>query len=122
MNPHGSKLYHKNVFWPKGKFSALQGRTLHLSYGPHALQASETDRYGAVQLPKSIVFDEHSAIEMECAGRFVKKVVVRQAYDNTHDLILVVFLNNAEYFVGTCWLNQRDDKHVTLNHGRYDRS
>ena len=117
-----TRLFHKEVFWPRGKFGALQGRTLSLTYGSHALQASETDRYGAIQAPKTIVFDEHNAIEMECFGKFVKKVVVRQAYNDQYDLILVIFLNTTEFFVGTMWLNDRNDKHVTLNRAKYDRS
>jgi|ERR1700722_1983982 len=85
-----SKPYHKEVFWPKGKFAALQGRTLPLRYGTHALRAAVTDRYGVVQLPKEITFDEANEFEMELDGPWVSKVVLRQPYNEAYDLVLVV--------------------------------
>jgi hypothetical protein len=117
-----TRLFHKEVFWPKGKFSALQGRTLNLSYTPHAITEGTLDRYGAVQLPKEIVFDERNAIEMECVGKSVKKVLVRQPYNGTLDLCLVIFLNGTEFSVGTVWLNEHNDTHRTLNRAKYDRN
>jgi hypothetical protein len=122
MNAPGTRLYHKAVFWPKGKLRALQGRSLPLSYGRHALAESTADRYGAIQAPASIVFDEHAVIEMECNGKFPTKVVVRLPYNGDCDLILVVQLGETEFFVKTMWLNKRDDNHRTLDRSKYSRA
>lgn len=122
MEPTNSKLYHKEVFWPKGKFSALQGRTLPLRYAMHALRAALNDRYGVIQLPKEFVFDEARAFEMELSGQWVTKFAVRLPYNASHDLVLVVIPDGSEFFVKTVWLNSNSDAHKTLDRSKYAKA
>jgi hypothetical protein len=116
-----TRLYHKAVFWPRGKFAGLQGRVLALRYTAHATAAALNDRYGVIQLPDSVMFDERNAVEMECVGKAVTKVVVRQPYDNEHDIVLAMIPTGPEFTVKTVWLNRRDDQHFTLNRNAYER-
>ena len=122
MTTNLTKLYHREVFFPKGKLDAIQGRTLKLKYSLHALQAAVSDRYGIVQIPKSIVFDEAGVFELELTGLHVTKFVVRLPYSATHDLALVIIPDGTDFFVKTVWLNDRNDSHRTLDRSKYAKS
>lgn len=110
------KKFHAELYMPevalKLQFAAL------LRYTKHAIKAASDDRYGKIELPK--VFDTRNASLIEAVvkdGKVVKSLW-RQAYDQLHDLCLVLDPSTAT--VITAWLNLKTDRHSTLDEAKYD--
>lgn len=115
-----AKLYHKEVFWPLGKLTRWQGKTLRLSFSRHAIKECLKDRYGTIIPPANITFDEQKAFEIELANNLINKVAIRVPYNQTHDISFVLILDGEDSaFVKTLWLNDKTDKHGTLNASLY---
>ena len=110
-------LYHFKLGFPKG-FNPKVG-TKYLNYTHHALGASRSDRYGAIELPKTINTSEAVCIEADICGAVVDKLVYRLSYNSTLDLCIVVVPNCTAFKVLTVWLNLKTDHHRTLNASRY---
>jgi len=109
-------LYHFEIGFPKGlitKFGVIE-----VTYKRHALNAAETDRYGRIDLPRTINTDTAKAIEVEVINRQVVKIVYRTKYNDDFDLILVL---SRDASVRTVWLNSVNDKHKTLDRNKYDK-
>jgi len=109
-------LYHFEIGFPKGletKFGVIE-----VTYKRHALNAAETDRYGRIDLPRTINTDTAKAIEVEVINRQVVKIVYRTKYNDDFDLILVL---SRDASVRTVWLNSVNDKHKTLDRSKYDK-
>lgn len=115
-----TRLYHKNVFWPRGKFRDVPG-VVYPIYLAHAIAQANEEKYGVIRQPTSFVFSESNVIEMEVdSGRMIK-FVTRLHYDDLLDLILVVKVEDGCYYVKTMWLNEKKDTHKTLQVWKYDR-
>lgn len=54
--------------------------------------------------------------EVETTDGIVTKCVIRCEYDETRDISIVV----REGFVVTCWVNNNDDLHDTLDRSKYE--
>ena len=54
--------------------------------------------------------------EVETTDDIVTKCVIRCEYDETRDISIVV----REGFVVTCWVNNNDDEHNTLDRSKYE--
>jgi len=109
-----TKLYHYQVYMPKLKLPDI----MNLSPSNHAIEASHTDRYGFIELPKTIKGRDCKLIELETVNNVPTKLVVRLSYSSRLDLVLV--LRHGGLIV-TCWLNEKDDRHGTLDRSRYDK-
>lgn len=110
-------LFHKDVYAPVQLFKSPGA--LSLQYSRHALTAAHEDRYGDLTdhlLPKLFVASAE-IVEVECAvtGRILKRVIRHQVTERL-DLVWVVLANGV---VKTVWGNLHDDRHKTLNRGRY---
>lgn len=113
-------LYHKELGFPE-KLQFKSEYALHLKYTQHAKRASQSDRYGKIELPKYLIFNRHDIIEVETDdNKIIKKVVVRTKYNKKYDLCLAILLENN--IVKTVWLNSVEDKHKTLNKSKYEKS
>jgi hypothetical protein len=110
------KLYHKDIGFPKNIY--IQERFVRLKYSPHALEASETDRYGKITLPQSLMIKRDEVIEIETEKNKLSKFVLRRPYNETHDLIIVLLLKSNK--VKTVWLNAKSDIHQTLDETKYE--
>lgn len=112
------KLYHKDIGFPKGA-NLPRGfqHVMKLRYGPHAIQAANTDRYGKLDLPPAIDIRKGELFEVGLTGNTVTKMAVRMPYDQHIDLIIV--FSPADGFVRTVWANEKGDKHRTLDRSRY---
>lgn len=84
----------------------------------HAINASESDKYGIIEIPCEIEINEKNIIEVEI-NDFIK-IVVRQSYNDDFDLCLVVVINGCKAIIKTLWLNDVLDNHMTLDASRYD--
>lgn len=109
-----SQLYHREIGFPQVE---LPCGTLELQYTAHARRAAQTDRYGYICLSKRVTIRPEQVFEIEVEGQRVTKLCARLPYDERCDLCLVLRGNLCV----TCWLNRRDDRHHTLNRGRYAR-
>lgn len=110
-----SRLFHYLTGLPKS-FRA------HDIYGlrpsPHAINESNSDKYGCFALPNYVKISEWKVIELEQndEGQIVKWVI-RKVLDNERDIVLVIIPNQK--VIKTVWINVRSDKHKTLDKSRY---
>lgn len=116
------KLYHKDIYMPAEIDRALtnaanRGATIELKYSGHAINASKNDRYGKINLPKTLNTAEATFVEVELTGRAITKVVYRVRHDSRNDLVIVVMIQTG--LVKTVWLNSRTDKHSSLKTWKY---
>jgi hypothetical protein len=110
------KLYHKDVgFPPKMKFKAVEG----LIPSSHALRERDSDRYGKFDIPTSFDPLKDEVIEIETANGALNKIVARRPIDEKRDVVFV-FLPLSK-LVKTCWVNERNDLHKTLDKSAYAR-
>jgi len=105
-------LYHRDVHLPFTLSWAAM-----LNYSRHARHEATRDRYGALSLPRTLSTTEAEVIEVEVQDGKPFKAVMRKAYDDTRDIVLVVILDRA--FVKTVWCNLRTDAHNTLDTSKY---
>jgi hypothetical protein len=108
--------------------NAYCGRAYELHWTRHANLEALNDKLGIVQRRYDVSFTRDQIIEAKVSSVFsgtrnsVYKLVVRVPYDNTRDLILVLFtdgVNAREMRVGTCWTNRVNDTHTTLRKEKY---
>ena len=111
-----TRLYHREVYAPVPMFRSPGVVRVH--YTDHAREQAETDRYGNMRayLHKFIDFDEGEIVEVEVTDGLVSKRLVRIRATKELDLVLAVLSNGR---VTTVWVNQRDDRHSTLNRSKY---
>lgn len=108
------ETYHKELGFPKW-FTKPEG-IKDLRYTNHAVRASQTDRYGRIQLPARLD-TRCDLIEVGVEDGKVAKLVYRGRYDKQYDLVIVVI--PGEWIVKTVWLNDRADEHKTLQTWKY---
>lgn len=109
-------LFHKDLGFPsKMKFRALEG----LTPSSHALQAARTDRYGAITIPDKFDPNAWEIVEIETKGGALDKIVARQPMNEALDLVMVLL--PYVKLIKTVWINERNDKHSTLDASRYER-
>lgn len=118
QNAGAEVLYHKDIGFPEW-INMPQGfqPVMSLKYSGHAQKAATDDRYGNMQLPPRVDVRKGETIEVGVTGRTVTKMVIRFAYDQTRDIIMVIM--PASSFVKTVWFNLKTDQHTTLDHSKY---
>lgn len=110
-------LYHKDVFLPRRLVKQLPKNVRKLNYSSHAKNEVKSDRYGQVNVPSEIIFQDWEVIEIESKDGIISdKVVLRKKYDD-RDLCIVVLVKCNT--VKTVWINLNSDKHSTLDISRY---
>lgn len=118
-------LYHKDVNMPKRIKGMIPTGVKGLNYSKHAKEEF-CDKYGAITPPSTLNFGEVTVIEATVFGDSLDKLVLRQKYDETNDLVLVCIpwenrgiRDKSKWFVKTVWLNKHDDTHQTLDKNRF---
>lgn len=106
-------LYHKDLGFPKD-FNPKVG-TVCLTYNNHAHEASKSDRYGAIVLPRSLNTNKAECIELQLIEGRVSKLVYRIGYSKALDLCIVCKPKGNLFVVLTVWLNLKSDSHNTVN-------
>lgn len=105
-------LYHRDVHLPfRLSWAAM------LNYSRHARHEATRDRYGALNLPRTLSTAEADVIEVEVQNGKPHKAVLRMPHDEQRDIVLVVLLDRA--LVKTVWCNLRTDAHKTLDTSKY---
>jgi hypothetical protein len=138
MNKNNSLLdglYHQALGIP-AEFLEAVSKTFTLFYGPHTRRALVDDRYlsRAVAegreahpgrfnapdlLPRVVTVMPESVIELEVADEVPIKVVARVSATPHFDLVLTFKPRPDPAFVITLWLNEKNDRHLTLNTAAY---
>lgn len=88
-----------------------------LNYGKHSLKESILDKYGKINLPLTLDTSKAKVIEIEAKNRYAENILYRIPYNDNYDLLLAVI--PATQFVKTVWLNDKNDKHCTLDKTKY---
>lgn len=114
-------LYHKDVGFPAG-VSFPKG-IYPVRYTNHAMQEARGDRYGDVSglLPYYLDMGKAEVIEAEMSGRLVVKLLVRVQLPGNLDACLALDINARVWAAKTVYVNERTDRHRTLNRSRYAR-
>lgn len=111
-------LYHKNIGFPKS-LNLLDLYNLNVQYSNHAKTASNDDRYGAIEVKKSVSFSKQEIVEVETHdNKRASKIVVRIPYSSECDLVMAIQMDDT--LVKTVWLNKKTDAHRTLDRTKYD--
>jgi hypothetical protein len=108
-------LYHKDIRLPN-ELKNLGTIKFVPVYSRHALEAANTDRYGLIKLPSSVTFNGSNIVEAEVEDG-CKKLVIRVAYNDRLDIIIVFIPETL--VVKTVWFNAKNDKHYTLDRSEY---
>ncbi len=112
-------LYHTNLGFPSS-LNLKEEYLIEPKYSVHAFEASKTDRYGTIMLSKFINFGKKDIIEVETEDNIkADKIVIRLSYSSDLDVCIVIILETK--VVKTVWLNNKNDKHQTLNVNKYTK-
>lgn len=108
-------LYHYQIGFPKHiKFSDIFG----LRPSAHALAAANTDRYGQIPMPSNFrLADGWRVVEIETENGLLVKVVARRALDAERDIVMAFI--PSQRLIKTVWINEKADRHRTLDRARY---
>ena len=126
-----SRLYHKHVYWLK-KFDTEAKALFNKNYSLHLFEhlLYSTDKHGMTMRELDRIIDELIAnkrnyflYEVEATVHDkVFKAVVRTSYDLDRDISIVFALSKKnELIVKTAWLNNKSDRHTTLDKSKYYR-
>lgn len=115
------KLYHKEVFLPGELIERVSGK-YNLRFGKHAKEACQTDRYGFIYPPLKVFVNKDNILEIQTTNNIIDKIVIREPYQSSLDLTLVFIPEFGAGFVKTLWLNDKNDKHQSLDASPYQKS
>ena len=113
-------LYHSQLGLPKA-VEYFFGRKYRLTYSHHAKLSCINDRYGIISKPPFVVeVTRANIIEVETnpAG-LITKIVIRIGYDSRFDIAIALLPDFDVATVKSCWLNERNDIHFTLDKNKY---
>lgn len=108
-------LYHTEIGLPK--WFTAPACTVSPRYGDHARFEAQVDRYGKIQLPKTIDLSKFKVIEVGAEGQRVTKILFRGSLDAKRDLCIVL---QPDGYAKTVWVNLKSDTHRTLDRSRYN--
>jgi len=113
------KIYHKDVYWPDYVVKSLPVGSFRVTYSLHALNEANADKYGIIQEINRLDLKGECFIEAYFEDNRPIKFLYRHNLDNEVDTCLVLKIENGEIFIITQWLNKSNDKHESLNKGKY---
>ena len=97
------------------KLADMACATRPVTYSRHALDRARLKR---VTLLPLVTIAAGDVVEVEITDAVTTKIVVRQRLDTRRDRVLVLVPDGDQWFCVTCWANDIDDTHATLNLGR----
>jgi hypothetical protein len=103
-------LYHKDVYLPVIEFAPVYVLTLSL----HA-----KDQIRLKNIPPFPLFFSRTCevVEIQVVNGVVSKILARRKVSSEWDVCFVFLVR--EKLIKTVWLNQRDDRHATLDENKY---
>ncbi len=126
-----TRLYHKHVYW-HSSFDDLAKELFNKNYSLHLFEhlLYSTCNHGMTLRELDRIIDEIMAnqrnyflYEVETQYKdVITKCVVRTSYDLDKDISIVFAISkDGKNIVKTAWLNNKDDRHFTLNKHKYWR-
>lgn len=110
------ELFHSDIRLPDG-FVAPRGR-VSLRWTRHADQARVSDRYGDIPKFSTATLDNLNVIEVGVENGRVVKILFRGRMSADLDVCMVL-IPGTVWTVKTVWINERNDKHGTLDRSKY---
>lgn len=112
-------IYHKTLGFPR-TLRLEENYSLNVVLSSHAQQACFSDRYGNIKVNANVSFGRKDIVEVESSNNKIPtKFLVRIKYNDNHDINIAIQLDNNT--IKTVWLNEKNDKHTTLNRNNYDK-
>lgn len=123
MNNSTTKLYHRNVYWKKWFntasyriISTVNDFSVHFYENQHNISIWRLDKIlGDIRARKQWYYLFEIETQYMNSEEHITKCVIRTHYDETNDITIVF----REECIVTAWLNNRFDKHYTLNYKKY---
>ena len=126
------KLYHRDIFMPE-RFTRYvklhESQITKVMFSRHLMEyfdcgeeKHDITREGILSVLKRCVLNPVEPFEVEAAGRWVKKYVIRTSYNDTKDISIAIICKDFKSglpFDKTAWLNNKDDIHGTLDIDKY---
>ena len=111
---------HSQIGLPKAAENFF-GRKYRLTYSHHAKLSCINDRYGIISKPPFVCeITRENIIEVETnAANVIVKIVIRIGYDSRLDIALALLVDYDVATVKSCWLNEKNDSHKTLDKSKY---
>ena len=114
-------LYHRDVYIPEGMKEKIP-LNIRVEFSKHSINELENDlkRYNikVINIHRNLNFSLDDIIEVEEENGEITKVVYRQNYNGLYDIVYAI--NMKDFIVKTIWLQQINDKHITLKRGKYE--
>lgn len=113
-------LYHADIRLPDN-FSRLPDSEVELKWTHHAINASNTDRYGHIPRYNKILLSGCDVIEVGMEEGKVVHLLLRANFgQGDRDILFALApIAGKPWTVKTVWFNKRNDRHKTLNKSRY---
>lgn len=103
-------LYHKKFGLPTNYRHPMA--MVEVRWTRHAINAAQSDRYGNVDIVKSINLKEFETIEVEVLDGKITKILVRGPFNDYLDVTYALIpIAGEPWTIKTCWLNLWDDEH-----------
>lgn len=126
-----SRLYHRKVFW-HSSFDTLAKELFNKNYSLHLFEhlLYSTDKHGMTMRELDRIIDElmenkrnYFLYEVQTdIHDNVYKCALRTSYDLDKDISIVFNLSkDGKLIVKTAWLNNKSDRHTTLDKSKYYR-
>lgn len=118
-------LYHTDIFTPP-QFKRIENVIVDNIYplSPYVVNAANSDRFGQIIVPSSFEFSYCDIIEIETYKDSTDiKFLIRLEYDKINDLCIVILCDRlGNVRIKTVWLNEKTDKHKTLDKTKYSKN
>lgn len=104
------QLYHRESGLPQ-----IPELKLQLLYSLHAKKRAA--KYKIKRLPEWLVVSAENVVEVEISD--YRKYLVRTSYTQKKDILLAIVVYPAYGVVKTCWLNNKEDHHLSQDKTKY---
>lgn len=114
-------LYHYDVFWEielQKQINSILNSNLPLKFSCHALENKLKRKISTSNITLDYL-KSGFCFEAEVNTNKVVKFAIRNDYNNAFDISSVWIINSDCLFCKTIWLNNRNDKHSTLDKNKY---
>lgn len=116
------KTYHRDIGLPTNV--TVPKRSVKCEYTDHADRGRYDDRYGIIPRLEEVDLGAADVVEVSTTNGRISKLLVRVPHPEDEKVDIVMAIRPGEekhdpWNVITNWLNERSDKHQTLDRSKY---
>ncbi len=115
-------LYHREVYWLAEFDSFFDDHIIErLDFTQHVYENNRKAK-NRIYCIDDITLDfikTGTIFEVEAKKEKIQKIVIRKKYKNKQDICMAFFVDDKILRCKTCWLNEQDDIHITLDIDKY---